>query len=187
MNNFEILILALALVFNSWNSYVNAGIALTKEPLVRKVYYLGITFLAQFSMAGSGIWIGFKVSSFEAKTNIIISLSIMLIVGIRILFWGIRQQPQEKTIEYTDNSVTLFAALAEGITPLFIGFAIGILSLHPYLHWLLIGLFLFMGIIAGLVVSMRTGISSLKIRLDYIGGFLFIAAAIKLALNITQF
>jgi putative Mn2+ efflux pump MntP len=187
MNNFEIIILALALVFNSWSSYLNAGIVLTDEPVIRKAYYTGIMFLLQFIMAGAGIWVGYKVGSTEVSVNMLISLSIMLIMGLKVLLSGIRQQTQEKTFEYTDTKVTFFAALAEGITPLIIGLAIGLLSIHPYLHWLIIGLFLLTGILTGLVLAARTGINSLKLRLGPIGGLLLLAAAIKLALNITGF
>lgn len=187
MNNFEIIILALALVFNSWTSYLNAGIVLADEPVIRKAYYTGIMFLLQFIMAGAGIWVGYKVGSTEVSVNMLISLSIMLIMGLKVLLSGIRQQTQEQTFEYTDTKVTFFAALAEGITPLIVGLAIGLLSIHPYLHWLLIGLFLLTGILTGLFQAARTGINSLKLRLGPIGGLLLLAAAIKLALNITGF
>ena len=62
MNNFEIVILALALVFNSWIVYINAGLVLSAEPFIRKVNYTGIMFLVQFVMAGAGIWIGYKTN-----------------------------------------------------------------------------------------------------------------------------
>jgi len=54
MNNFEIVILALALVFSSWTAYLNAGIVLSKEPLLRKLYFTGIMFFFQFMLAGVG-------------------------------------------------------------------------------------------------------------------------------------
>lgn len=187
MNNFEIIILALALVFNSWSSYLNAGIVLADEAFSRKAYFTGIMFLLQFIMAGAGIWVGYKVGSAEISVNMLISLSIMLIMGLKVLLSGIRQQTQEKAFEYNDTKVTFFAALAEGITPLIIGLAIGLLSIHPYLHWLLIGLFLLAGILTALILAARMGINSLKLRFGPIGGFLLLAAAIKLALNITGF
>jgi len=187
MNNFEIIILALALVFNSWSSYINAGIVLTAEPAFRKVQYTGIMFLIQFILAGAGIWVGFKVGSIEVKVNMLISLSIMLIFGLKVLFTGIRAQTEEKAFDYTDNKVTAFAALAEGITPFVIGIAIGLLSLSVYLHWFLIGIFLLLGNLAGMFAASRMGINSLKLRFAPIGGLLLLAASIKLALNLTGF
>jgi len=187
MNNFEIIILALALAFNSWNAYVNAGLLLAKSPLSRRIYYSGITFLMQFVMAGTGIWAGNKTCSFEMRTNMMISLSLMLLVGLKMLLEGIRSQTQETPSTFTENKSTFFAALYEGIIPFIIGISIGLLSEHPYLHLLLIGLFLISGIIAGLVVAFRMGVNALKLKFNFIGGFLFIAAAIKLALTITRF
>ncbi len=188
MNNFEIIILALALVFNSWISYLNAGLVLANESLLRKFYYTGITFLVQLIMVGAGMWVGNKMGGPELRLNMMISLSIMLILGMRILFSAIiRPQKPEKTIDYTDNKTTFFNALAEGITPLIIGIAIGILSIHPYMHWLLIGLFLFSGILAGQFMAARRNIKTLKFRPGPVSGLLLLASAIKLALSLTRF
>lgn len=187
MNHFEIVILALALVFNSWTTYMNAGIMLSKELLLRRVYYTGIMFFFQFIMAGVGIWIGYRVGSVEVRVNILISLSILLVFGLKVLLTGIRTQVEEREFDLTDNKVLLLAALAEGITPLVIGIAIGLLSLQPYLHWAVIGIFLITGILIGLLLAPRMSSAALKLRLGPVGGLLLLAAAIKLALNITGF
>lgn len=187
MNNFEIVILALALVFNSWSTYLNAGIVLSKELLIRKVYYSGIMFFFQFVMAGVGIWFGSKFGSIEVRVNMLISLSILLLFGIKVLLSALRNQVDERTFDYTDNKILLFASLAEGITPLVIGTAIGLLSLHPYLHWLVIGFFLLTGILMGLITTIRLGVDSLKLNLGPIGGILLLAAAIKMILSLSRF
>lgn len=187
MNNFEIILLAIALIFNSWVTYLNAGIVLLKEPVFRKVFFAGIMFFFQFVMAGAGIWIGFKVGSLEIRINMLISLSILLIFGLKVLLSGIRTQPEERAFDYTDNKVTMFASLAEGITPLGIGLAIGLLSEHPYLHWIITGIILVIGILSGIIVASRMGPSSLKLRLGPIGGFLLLAASFKLIISLTGF
>jgi putative Mn2+ efflux pump MntP len=189
MNNFEIVILAVALVFSSWNSYVNAGLLLVREQVVRKLYFAGIMFLMQFILAGAGIWLGYKWGSPEMRVNILISLSIILFFGLKVFLTAIRLQSQEKEekIDYTDNKVIFIASLAEGITPLFIGAAIGLLSTHPYLHWLLIGLFLISGIFSAQFLASSMDKNILKIRFGTLGGLLLLAAAIKLALNIVRF
>ncbi len=187
MNTFKVLFLALALVFSSWSIYLNAGIVLQKEPFVRKIYFTGIMFILQFLMAGTGIWLGYKIGSYDGRINIIISLSILLIFGLKVLLSGIRTQSEYRTFDFANNKITAFAALAEGITPLVIGIAIGLLSKQPYLHWYLIGIFLFSGIIAGLFIAARMGSNSLKLRLGPIGGLLLLAAAIQLAMNLTRF
>lgn len=187
MNTFEIVILALALVFSSWMSYLNAGIALASELLVRKVYYMGIMFLLQFCMAGTGVWVGYKAGSSDMQINMTISLSILLIIGLKILFTGIRNQAPEKKYDYLNNKVILIAALTEGIAPLAVGVAIGLVSLHPYLHWILTGVFLFSGILAGVLLSKNQLAISSKIKLAQVGGLLLLAAAIKLMLNLTGF
>jgi putative Mn2+ efflux pump MntP len=187
MNNFEIFILAIALVFNSWTTYLNAGIVLSKEPLLRKVNYSGVMFFFQFIMAGVGIWAGNKFCSADVRVNMMISLSVFLVFGLKILLSGIWTQADEKAFDFTDNKVVMFTALAEGIMPLFIGTAIGVLSLHPYMHWMVTGIFLLAGILLGLWVANRIGSGAFKLRFGPIGGLLLLAAAIKLILNLTNF
>jgi len=187
MNTFEVLILALALVFSSWSTYLNAGIELGKEPLIRKFYFISIMFLFQFLLTGTGIWAGNKVGSVEVRVNMFISFFILLIFGLKVLLTSIKSQSEDKEYDYTDNKVTFLASLAEGITPLAIGIAIGLLSIHPYLHWFLTGLFLLSGILTGLLLAARIGINSLKLRFGSLGGVLLLAAAIKLTLSLTTF
>jgi putative Mn2+ efflux pump MntP len=187
MNNFEILILALAIIFNSWTTYLNAGITLSKELIMRKVYYSGTMFFFQFIMAGVGIWVGNRVGSFEVRVNMLVSFSILLLSGLIALLAAIRTPVEEKTFDYSDNKVLLFSALAEGIAPLVIGTAIGLLSIHPYLHWIVIGIFLASGILMGLIIASRMSSRSLKLRLGPVSGLLLLAAAIKLILNVTTF
>jgi len=187
MNNFEIVILALALVFDSWTTYLNAGIVLCKELFWRKVQYVALMFFFQFVMTGVGIWLGYKLGSFELRVNMLISLSIILIIGLKVLLTNIKTQNEENTFDYTVNKVLVLAALAEGITPLVVGIAIGLLSVHPYLHWLVIGIFLLAGILTGLMVANRKNPGSFKLRPGTIAGFLLLAIALKLMLSLTSF
>jgi len=187
MNNFEIVIIALALVFSSWMSYLNAGVVLAGKTMLRKANYAGILFLVQFLMVGIGIWAGNKAGSDEARINMAISLSIMFIFGYKVLLEGIRVQADDKVINYTDLKSSFFAAIQEGITPLATGIAIGLLSVHPYIHWIVIGMFLLMGIVTALILAALRGTDSFKPRLGPFGGLLLLAAAIKLTISITGF
>lgn len=166
---------------------MEAGIVLAGEFKFRKVKYTVITFLIQFVMTGAGTWIGYKSGFPEERTNIVISLSIMFIFGLKVLLSSVRQRLDEKTCDYTDQKSTSLSALAEGIAPLFIGVAIGLLSVSPYLHWLLVGLFLLAGIIIALILTAVVGQASLKPKFGAISGLLLLAAAIKLAINLTGF
>jgi putative Mn2+ efflux pump MntP len=144
-------------------------------------------FLTQFIMAGAGIWIGNKFGSSEVRTNMLISLSILLLIGLKEVFTGIRSRTEEKDNDVSENKATFFAALAEGITASAIGLSIGLLSLQPYLHWFFIGAFILTGIITSLLLASRVDTTSAKFRLEPVGGLLFLAAAIKLAINLAGF
>jgi putative Mn2+ efflux pump MntP len=105
----------------------------------------------------------------------------MLIFGLKVLLTGIKTSTEEKAFDYSDSKVTFLAAIAEGITPLAIGIAIGLLTLFPYLHWLITGTILLAGIVSGLIVSSRMGNAVFKLRFGPIGGLLLLAAAIQMA------
>lgn len=187
MNNFEIVILAIALVFNSWLTYLNAGVYLSAESLKRKSIYFTVMFLSQFLMAGAGIWIGFKAGSTEMQTNMAISLSIMFIMGLSAILSAIRTPAEEKPISFNDLKFIILLSLTEGITPFLVGLAIGLLSLAPYLHWLLLGLFLLAGITSAFLIAKRMGLAAFKLKPGALSGLLLLAAAIKLSLNLTGF
>ncbi len=187
MNTFETIVIAVALVFNSWMVYLNAGMSLVGKPFSGKVAYAAAMFVIQFLMAGTGIWIGYKTGSLEVRVNMMISLSILFIFGLKVLLTGIRTQQQEKAFDYSDSRVASFAALAEGVTALAIGIAIGLLSQQPYLHWFLVGIILLVGIIAAIILAGSMGNAALKLRLGPVGGLLMLSAAIKLTLNLSAF
>jgi putative Mn2+ efflux pump MntP len=187
MNNFEIVILAVALVFNSWISYLSAGTVLSKEPFKRKAIYTAIMFLLQFLMTGAGIWAGYKTGAFELRVNMAISLSILFIFGLKTLLTGIRTQAQQKEFDYSDVKVIFLAAIAEGITPLAIGISIGLISQHHYTQWFITGTFLLVGIISALIAVSKTGAKAFKLRFGPIGGLLLLAAAIQMAISLSRF
>lgn len=187
MNTFEIVILALALVLSSWSSYLNAAVVLAREPFFQRVRYAGITFSVQLLLTGAGLYIGNKLSSPDLKVNMLISLSILLIFGLKVILSGIRQQNGEKSYNYAEVKVVLLAAVAEAITPLAVGIGIGLLSEHPFTHWIVIGSFFFAGIFTALIVASAMGVNSLRLRFGPIGGLLLLAAALKLILSITGY
>jgi hypothetical protein len=77
--------------------------------------------------------------------------------------------------------------MAEGITALSIGIAIGLLSIRPYQQWLIAGVILLAGIVAGLITASRMGNASLKLRFGPIGGLLLLAASIHMATKLIGF
>jgi putative Mn2+ efflux pump MntP len=166
---------------------MGAGRVLVGDTFSRKLFFISVMFLMQSILAGAGLWIGFKMGSLAAQINMAISLSILLIFGLKVLFAGIKTQAEEKSYDYSNNNVVFFASMAEGITPLSIGIAIGLLTMKPYLHWAIIAGFLLTGIMTGMVSGLSMGEKLNKLRPGPIGGLLLIAAAIKLLVNLVGF
>ncbi len=188
MSTFKIVILALALVFSSWPAYILAGIRLAKEPLFRRINYSGIMLSVQFLLAGAGLYIGTKTGSFDQKVNMTISLVLILVIGLRVFLAGIKlPQAQDESSDPADAKVTFISAIVEGIASLAIGLAIGLLSVNPFLHWIVIGVFYLIGIVIAITMASMMGNRSLRFNLAPFGGFLFLAAALKIILTLTGY
>jgi len=187
MNKFEIVILAIALVLNSLSVYIGAGIILAREAYGRKAIFGSIMFVVQFLMVGAGIWIGYKMGSYAMQTNMIISVCILVIFGLNVLLTNINANSRDEVPDFTNNSVIVLAALAEGITPLSIGIAFGLVSLQLVNQWLLTGVIMLVGIISGISLGSRLGSNSRKLRFGPVGGLLILAVAIKLIINMMGF
>lgn len=184
MSTFKILILVVALVFSLWPSYINAGIAFVKEPLFRKVKYIGTAFLVQFLMAGAGMYIASKIASFEQKVNIFISLSILLLVGLKLILAEIKIPNTVKSPDYTDSKTSYLQAISEGLYALAISISIALLSDQLLLHWAITGVFLLCGISIAFVFATKISDYFLKFRFNAIAGVLMLAVALKLFLTV---
>ncbi len=188
MSTFKIVILALALVFSSWPAYIHAGIRLAKEPLFRRINYSGIMLSVQFLLAGAGLYIGTKTGSFDQKVNMTISLVLILIIGLSVFLTGIKlPSEQGESPDQADTKVIFLSALVEGIASLAIGLAIGLLSANLFLHWIVIGVFYLIGIVSAITLASIFGNRSLRFKVAPIGGFLFLAASLKLILTLTGY
>lgn len=183
MNTFEIAILAFALVLNSFSVYISAGISLRSEHQGRKALFGAVMFFVQFLMVGAGLWIGNRLGSYVVQTNMMISVCILIIFGLKVLLGNINSVSNRKTFDFSESSVILLTALAEGTTPLAIGISFGLVSQHPIMHWMATAIILLLGIISGMSFGLNLGKHSLKLRFGPIGGLLILSVAIKLIIN----
>lgn len=187
MSTFKILILAVALVFSLWPSYVNVAIVLSKEPAIRKLKHIGITSAVQFLMAGAGFYIAYKTISFYPRVNTLISLCILLVIGLKILLTEMKSQSIENTPEFMDLKTSFWQAVTYGLHVLAISVAVALLSDSLVIHWTIIGAFVFSGTVAAFVLSPEMAGNSLRYRFSTIGGILLLAVALKLTLTVVGF
>jgi len=187
MNTFEIVILAIALVLSAMPVNTLAGYLLSSETFFGKLKFVGIMFVISFLMSGAGIWIGNKTSSDYQQTNMWISLGLLLSFGLKVFLSSLQSNTEDKSIDFTDNNVLLITALTEGIIPLGIGIAIGILSQTPLFHWIILGIILFLGVISGFLLGIAKGSIISKFRFGLTGGLLIIATAIKLIITLVGY
>lgn len=99
----------------------------------------------------------------DQKVNMTISLVLILVIGLRVFLAGIKlPQAQDESSDPADAKVTFISAIVEGIASLAIGLAIGLLSVNPFLHWIVIGVFYLIGIVIAITMASMMGNRSLR-------------------------
>jgi putative Mn2+ efflux pump MntP len=184
MNSIQIAILALALALNSFMTYLTAGYVLRDESGIRKMRFGLIVLMSQILMSGTGLWLGVKIGILAANSNYYISLGILLIMGLKIVFDSIRTRPEDKAFDFSDTRVIVMLSIAEGITPLVIGIAIGLVAEYVLLPWIILAILQFLSILIGLIAGSRYGVASFRFRLGPVGGLIMLAAALKLLIDL---
>lgn len=187
MNYFQISLIALGLSLNLLTSAVAGGVVLRSSATGRKMLYLCVMILFQALTLAAGLLLGNRIGLVSENHNAIIALSILLIIGIKVLLDSIRSKPESKSFDINDNQVLIMVALAEAFTPLAVGIAIGLMAAGIFSSWLVLLLFQVLAIITGLVAGSFMGEQAFKLRLGPIGGLILLAAAMKLIINVIGF
>jgi len=184
MNNFQIGILAIALALNSFSTFLKTGFVIKPEDFTRKIRFALVNLFFQAIMTGSGLWLGVKMGMLAANSNIYISLGILSVMGLKIIFDSVRTRQEDKTFDLSEMRMIVMLAVAEGITPLIVGIAIGLTVEMVLIPWIILVLLQAVSILSGLVYGPRRGTASVRFRSGMLGGLILLAAALKLLMNL---
>lgn len=187
INTFEVILLSIGLVLALWINCTIAGSMLIVDKLKNKSIFGGIFIAVQILMLGAGMWIGSRISLPDLKPNLLMSVAILFIFGIKIVFTSVKNNPRDKVYDYSDASVIGLSAIGEGINTLGIGLAIGLISELLFNHWLISSGILVIGLSLAILIGSALGKDALKLRFGPVGGLIMIAAAIKLTITLAGF
>lgn len=187
MNYFQISLIALGLALNLLTSSIAGGMALRESSAGRKFSFaLSIIFFQAIAI-GAGLILGNRLGMISESHNAVIALAILLIMGIKILLDSIRNKPETKLFDVNDNRILMMVSLAESFTPLIVSISVGLLVSDVIIPWILALFFQLLAVATGLIASETMGEQSYKLRLGPVGGFILLAAALKMIINVIGF
>lgn len=186
MNSIQIAIIALGLAMNSFMSFFYSGASLKTADFDQKLQTGTIIFLLQVAMLGAGLWLGIRIGILAEDSNYYFSLGILFLIGIKIIFDSISSRPENISILTDKRELTIYA-LSEGILPLFLGIAVGLVVDVLMTSYLILIVFQTIALLSGFYLSSRNTIISPRIKLELIGGLIILAAALKILISLIGF
>jgi putative Mn2+ efflux pump MntP len=118
------------------------------------------------------------------KSGIYIAVSILFIFGIKMLFSHINEGLLSSFPDFRSFGISIRIALVEGVTPLCIGLAVGIVTLEPVYQLITIGKVLFTGVFLGVILGTRLSRHTLHLRFSSVGALFVLGIAIKMIINL---
>ena len=183
MNSIQIAILALGLALNSFMNFFFSGTSLKSIDFDQKLRIWTIIFISQVLMLGAGLWLGIRIGILAENSNFIISLCILLFIGLKIIFESIRSRPENISI-LTEKRELIIFSLSEGILPLLLGIAVGMVVDVLMTAWIILIIFQTIALITGFYLSSGNNKITFGIKLEIIGGLILLAAALKMLISL---
>jgi len=186
MNSIQIAILASGLALNSFMSFLYSGSSLKSTDFDQKLQTGTIIFLLQVMMLGAGLWLGIRIGILAENSNYYISLGLLLFIGLKIIFESIGSRPENISILTEKRELTIFS-LSEGILPLLLGIAVGLVVDVLMTAWIILIVFQTVALLAGFYLSSRNTPVKFGIKPEIIGGLIILAAALKMLISLIGF
>ena len=187
MNPIQIIIISVAIALNSFVAYLTAGYVLQKEPVTKMLTYGFIMLVTHSLMIATGLWLGVRIGVLASNSNYYIAAGILLLMGLKIIFDSLKTKPEEKTFDLSETRVLIMLSIAEGVTPMIIGIAIGLTVEAVFPSWSILLITQSLALISGLVFGTLYGKNALRLRTGPIGGLILLAASLKLLIDLIGF
>lgn len=184
MNNFTIILLALAVALTVFPSCLMGGVVLSSEKLGNKLRFIAIMSSTMIVMAALGVILGLNVGRISESSNRIMSLSILMVIGLKVLLDSLRTRPQDKAFDTSDLKVLVLLSLAEAIVPMAVAMAVGLLVESFLWPWLIFVFFIVPAVSVGFFLGGKMGVQSYKMRTGPIGGLFLIASSIIMIIDL---
>lgn len=160
-----------------------AGGATATKPKITNAIKVGLSFgFFQAIMPLIGWAIGFSFRSLIENVDHWIAFSLLLIIGIKMLYEAFKKSPQNNKTDITRIPTLLLLSIATSIDALVVGISLSILDISIYLSILIIGLFAFTFSISGYYLGHRIG-KFIGNKVEIIGGIILIGIGIKILIE----
>ena len=160
-----------------------AGGATATKPKITNAIKVGLSFgFFQAIMPLIGWAIGFSFRSLIENLDHWIAFSLLLIIGIKMLYEAFKKSPQNNKTDITRIPTLLLLSIATSIDALVVGISLSILDISIYLSILIIGLFAFTFSVSGYYLGHRIG-KFIGNKVEIIGGIILIGIGIKILIE----
>ena len=160
-----------------------AGGATATKPKITNAIKVGLSFgFFQAIMPLIGWAIGFSFRSLIENVDHWIAFSLLLIIGIKMLYEAFKKSPQNNKTDITRIPTLLLLSIATSIDALVVGISLSILNISIYLSILIIGLFAFTFSVSGYYLGYRIG-KIIGNKVEVIGGIILIGIGIKILIE----
>ena len=160
-----------------------AGGATVTRPKIQNALKIGLSFgFFQAIMPLIGWAIGFSFRNLIENVDHWIAFSLLLIIGIKMLYEAFKKSPKEDKTGITRISTLLILSVATSIDALVVGISLSIIGISVFLSILIIGLFAFIFSVSGYYLGHRIG-KVVGNKMEIIGGIILIGIGIKILIE----
>ena len=178
----NIILISISLAMDCFAVSIAGGATISK-PKITNALKVGLFFgLFQAVMPLIGWSIGFSFRNFIENVDHWIAFSLLLIIGIKMLYEAVKKSPEAKKTDVTRIPTLLILSVATSIDALVIGISLSILDVSIYLSILIIGLFAFAFSVSGYYLGHRIG-KIVGNKVEIIGGIILIGIGIKILIE----
>ena len=178
----NIILISISLAMDCFAVSIAGGATISK-PKITNALKVGLFFgLFQAVMPLIGWSIGFSFRNFIENVDHWIAFSLLLIIGIKMLYEAFKKNPEAKKTDITIIPTLLILSVATSIDALVIGISLSILDVSIYLSILIIGLFAFAFSVSGYYLGHRIG-KIIGKKVEVIGGIILIGIGIKILIE----
>jgi putative Mn2+ efflux pump MntP len=186
VNLFEILLISLALAFNTSGICFVAGYSLRKSDSGIVIRFLFLLVTTQIIFSFAGLLLGTAIGRVFPLATQWISLSLLMMMGLKILYESLQAKTEDLTFDHTELRMIFKISLAASIDPLIVSTGIGLLLPNLPNSIMLIGATFLLFCSAWLIIGKVRGAASLKMRLGLIGGLILLAAGLHLFIKLVR-
>ena len=178
----NLILISISLAMDCLAVSIAGGATITK-PKITSALKVGLSFgFFQAIMPLIGWAIGFSFRSLIENLDHWIAFSLLLIIGIKMLYEAFKKSPQNNKTEITRIPTLLLLSIATSIDALVVGISLSILDISIYLSILIIGLFAFTFSVSGYYLGHRIG-KFIGNKVEIIGGIILIGIGIKILIE----